>query len=134
MGYSCGMESTVSTAAQRTALYRYFDESGGLLYVGVSLSPVYRMSRHRADSKWFEKARSVTLEWFDCREDALTAEAAAIKSERPRFNVAHADRLPRAVVKAIEASPDVVFYRRWHEALKKIDPIDAAMVRGLIPL
>lgn len=71
----------------RTALYRHFDAEGALLYVGISLSAVQRLSQHKSGSKWFEQIRRVTIEWHDSREKALRAEATAISQENPRHNL-----------------------------------------------
>jgi len=44
------------------------------------------LAKHRDSSKWFKRARNIKLEVFSTREDALSAEAAAIKYESPLFN------------------------------------------------
>lgn len=74
-------------AGQQTCLYRHFDGDGRLLYVGVSLSAAARLSRHSVDSGWFRLVALVTLEWHPNRSMALAAERAAIRSERPEYNV-----------------------------------------------
>ena len=71
--------------AVRTALYRHFDASGNLLYVGISLSIVARLIRHKA-SPWFPEIRNITITWFDSHEAAVAAEQAAIKAEKPKYN------------------------------------------------
>lgn len=72
-----------------TALYRHFDDEGRLLYVGISLSPTYRLSQHRVSSAWFVRISRVEVEWFDDRGSAMAAEKHAIKSEKPEYNVVH---------------------------------------------
>lgn len=74
----------------KTALYRHFDTSGALLYVGVSLSAVARLAQHKQTAHWFEQLARVDVEWFDSRFEALEAEAIAITRELPRHNVQHA--------------------------------------------
>jgi predicted GIY-YIG superfamily endonuclease len=76
---------------QRTALYRYFDAHDMLLYVGISINPDERWKAHLHQHRQPWTARSVrrTLEWRDSREDALAAEALAIRSERPLYNGTH---------------------------------------------
>lgn len=73
----------------KTALYRHFDGEGRLLYVGVSLSPTYRLRQHLDCSAWYQSIATVAIEWFPSRASALSAERAAIKAERPEFNVVH---------------------------------------------
>jgi predicted GIY-YIG superfamily endonuclease len=71
-----------------TQLYRHFDESNNLLYVGISLSAFHRLSQHRDHSEWFKKIKNLTIEHFATREEAMAAERKAIKSENPKFNIA----------------------------------------------
>lgn len=75
--------------ASRTALYRFFDADGDLLYVGISLNPWTRWKQHKSVKDWAEDVASSTIEWHDTREEALDAERLAIIDERPRYNVVH---------------------------------------------
>jgi hypothetical protein len=72
-----------------TALYRHFDGEGRLLYVGISLSPTYRLSQHRVSSSWFVRISRISVEWFHNRDTALEAERRAIKAEKPEYNIVH---------------------------------------------
>lgn len=73
----------------RTALYRHWSGEN-LLYVGISVDPVKRLREHDRHSIWMEDVDQITIEWFDTREAALTAERNAIRSEVPIYNVQHA--------------------------------------------
>jgi excisionase family DNA binding protein len=83
----CIKESMHPRASDPTCLYRHFDADGALLYVGVSLSAIARLCQHRAESGWFGRITTVTLQWFPNRSQALAAETAAIRSEHPLHNV-----------------------------------------------
>lgn len=72
-----------------TDLYRAFAADGSLLYVGISFSALERLRQHRSDSVWFPTMHTLTIERFASREEALSAEAAAIKREKPLCNVVH---------------------------------------------
>jgi predicted GIY-YIG superfamily endonuclease len=72
---------------QATCLYRHLDAKGRLLYVGISMSVMRRVSQHSACSHWFREVASITLEWFPSLELALKAEAKAIAAEKPAHNV-----------------------------------------------
>ncbi|WP_331736953.1 GntR family transcriptional regulator (plasmid) [Streptomyces canus] len=77
---------------EHTALYRYFDSDGELLYIGVSSDPDIRWKAHLYESRpggWPKRAVRRTVEWHDSRPEALKAEEAAIKAERPRHNGTH---------------------------------------------
>lgn len=68
-------------------LYRHFDRDGNLLYVGVSLSTISRLSQHKDASHWFAEIARVTIESFADRPLALVAEREAISKENPRHNL-----------------------------------------------
>lgn len=68
-------------------VYRFFDEVGDLLYVGVTVRPGGRWGTHRRDAAWWPIVRHVSVEWHPYVRAALSAEDAAIKAERPGFNL-----------------------------------------------
>lgn len=73
---------------QKTALYRHFNADNQLLYVGISLSAIHRLSQHKT-SGWHDDIAKVDIIHFNNRTEALDAEKEAIKEENPRFNIAH---------------------------------------------
>lgn len=80
-------------ADARYAVYRLYDASGYLLYVGATKNVAVRMSQHRADKPWWpevDDARTVVA-WFDSVDGAAAAEFEAIRSESPAHNVASTD-------------------------------------------
>jgi predicted GIY-YIG superfamily endonuclease len=74
---------------QKTALYRAFDATRRLLYVGISSNALRRLSQHRGRADWFCELAYLEVEWFETRDLALAAERTAIKAERPAFNIVH---------------------------------------------
>lgn len=70
----------------KTALYRHFDIAGQLLYVGISLSAVHRLSQHKSTARWFADIKRVDVEHHPTRAAAMKAESIAIRAEAPRFN------------------------------------------------
>ena len=74
--------------SMNTQLYRHFDNSNTLLYVGISLSTFARLSQHKDHSPWFKQVNRVEIQHFDTREEAMAAERQAIKTENPTFNIA----------------------------------------------
>jgi hypothetical protein len=77
------------------ALYRFFDESGTLLYVGITHHPTGRWRQHRGSKPWWHEVRTITLEPFADRRSVLAAERAAIAAERPSWNF---ETCPHAVI------------------------------------
>lgn len=71
------------------ALYRHFNTDGVLLYVGMTSAPAQRMTHHASNSAWGREVATVTLEWFDSKQEALEAERVAIETEAPRNNCQH---------------------------------------------
>lgn len=76
----------------RTALYRHYDDRGVLLYVGIATNPNDRAESHRRSSRWAKFSVEMNVEWLDTRPGALAAESAAIRTERPVFNVSGSSR------------------------------------------
>jgi predicted GIY-YIG superfamily endonuclease len=76
-----------------TVLYRHFDKDSALLYVGVSMSGMRRLSEHRDHSPWFRDIARVEMEYFSTRAEALEAERKAIIAEKPRHNIHHKQKV-----------------------------------------
>ena len=70
-----------------TKLYRHFSQTGELLYVGVSLSVMARLSKHMGASGWADQIAKVEIATYPTREAALDAERDAIRVHKPRYNV-----------------------------------------------
>lgn len=71
----------------RTALYRFYDEGGALLYVGITANPEERFAHHRNYKAWWPEVARTAVEWFDSRRPALAAELQAIHDEQPTHNI-----------------------------------------------
>lgn len=70
-------------------LYRQFDKTGQLLYVGVSNDPQHRTNSHANTAIWFREIHIISLEHFGDRMSALEAECKAIETEFPKYNKRH---------------------------------------------
>lgn len=73
--------------ARRAALYRLFDADGQLLYIGISDVPSRRFTQHAYDKPWWPEVVRKSLEWHPDRVSVENAEALAIRSEGPKYNV-----------------------------------------------
>lgn len=73
----------------RTALYRHFDGSDCLLYVGITRDPARRFAMHCATKGWVFDIATIRIEWLPTKEAALDAERRAIAIEGPRYNFQH---------------------------------------------
>lgn len=70
----------------RTALYRHFDASGALLYVGISNQLGRRTDHHLKSSPWADQIASIAIEWHETRDAAELAERSAISYQKPLQN------------------------------------------------
>lgn len=117
---ACPHRKHCSMDTQPHALYRHFDATGRLLYVGITNDPGRRWGQHSAKDWWLDVTKT-TIERFDSRAEVLTAERAAIEAERPWWN--------------IQGNAPVVAYRgRISAALAEFAEetvVDNFMLRGL---
>lgn len=81
---------------RRTALYRFYDREGRLLYLGVAYNPEERWRSHADTAPWWRDAASRTVDWHETRGDALQAERDAIVTEGPLYNKVFATSDARA--------------------------------------
>lgn len=73
---------------ERTALYRFYDADGRLLYVGITKNLKQRWYHHSVSQLWWPAVSRKEVEWWDTREAASVAEREAIRAERPLYNAA----------------------------------------------
>lgn len=73
---------------RRTALYRLLDGAGRLLYIGIAFDPEARKTAHSHSKLWWPEVTECRTEWYETRSEAATAEAAAVKAEKPIYNKA----------------------------------------------
>jgi hypothetical protein len=68
-------------------LYRFRDEHGGLLYVGVTSNFPERWQGHKRSAKWWPLVHTAEVsDRFPYMNAALDAELIAIRTENPQFN------------------------------------------------
>jgi len=75
-------------------LYRFYDRSDHLLYVGITNNPAARFKQHEHGKDWWDQVASITLEQHASRQALMDAERAAIIAERPTHNVVHSATNP----------------------------------------
>lgn len=71
----------------RTAVYRLFNADGDLLYVGIANDLQARLRQHAAAKPWWPEVARHTATWLEGRISALKAEAHAIRTEDPAYNI-----------------------------------------------
>lgn len=97
-------------------VYRAFDRAGRLLYVGCASDVGVRLGSHAKSSPWWIYHDRVESEWFETRQEAEAAEARAIATEHPRWNIngrsaSHPDGFASAIRKAPWLEGEIELYR-----------------------
>lgn len=72
--------------ADRTAVYRLFDASDRLLYLGISDSPEFRWKAHSDKQTWWHLVTRKTIEWYPDRAAAKAAEVRLTAIENPLYD------------------------------------------------
>lgn len=115
-------------------LYRFFDASGVLLYVGRTIDARSRFRSHERSKDWFHEVARIDRHVVNSAEELAAAEVAAIRSEGPRYNIQHSARSEVAVTPrpsvAIDGEEDERVFKRigaiaslWGED-PEIEPCD----------
>ncbi len=82
------VQDAIEIDGDPTAVYRLYSKDGTLLYVGVTRNIPERFYQHEVYKHWWPHVARKTMNWYGSRTAALAAEAAAIVSERPVYNIA----------------------------------------------
>lgn len=69
-----------------SALYRFYDASGTLLYVGITRKLLSRLRQHASGKPWWLAVATISIERFDTYEEARARELQLIRTLRPRYN------------------------------------------------
>ena len=90
--FACPFPTGVETphelvAPHETALYRFYDRDGDLLYVGISWNPFKRWSTHAARAPWHGQAARVLVDVYRSEREALRIEREWIRNAWPTWNV-----------------------------------------------
>jgi len=76
----------------QTDVYRIYNKSKKLLYVGVSLNALSRYYDHLRTTKWAKESAYIKIQHFSSRDEALKEEKEAIRKEAPKFNITYNKR------------------------------------------
>ncbi|MFI7404009.1 GIY-YIG nuclease family protein [Streptomyces sp. NPDC049541] len=118
-------EGSLHTAG-RTALYRLYGLEG-LLYVGISVSPLTRVRTHLREQPWASEIVGIRIEY---PVDAEAAEREAVWTERPRYNVIFNGESPPAPPdRGARLRTELALERRRLEELESTVPESSAHLR-----
>jgi len=71
------------------ALYRFYDRTDVLLYVGITADLPKRMKNHQKEKPWWLQISTIKIEPYETRSEVFEAEAEAIRTENPLYNSTH---------------------------------------------
>lgn len=94
-------------------LYRFWNKDSELLYIGISLNAIARLSQHSKDKDWYQEVASITMEHFGSREELEKAERESIFKERPRYNIVYNHSLVER--DCIRVSSEYIKYKEKRE-------------------
>lgn len=69
-----------------TCVYRIYDASGVLLYVGITNNLTVRWSEHKSKPWWRVAGNRYDVRWYPSRTVAAMEEKHAIMTEHPKYN------------------------------------------------
>jgi hypothetical protein len=81
-------DSSTSAIAAPTSVYKYFDEHGTLIYVGITKRSIGRQAEHTT-KEWWPFVVQQEIEHYADRQTAATRESDLIRSFSPPFNKVH---------------------------------------------
>jgi predicted GIY-YIG superfamily endonuclease len=98
----------------KTTLYRIYDATDRLLYVGVTGNWFERVAQHANGKGWWDDVATIKVQAFDSRAEALAAETQAIRTEHPLHNVRHRR------IAWVPASPEfTTMVERWEALMRE---------------
>ena len=80
-------QRTVENNKARTAVYRLYDDSGRLLYLGIARMPKFRWEQHELNKAWWHLVARKTVEWYENRAEGLAEEVRATAAEKPLYDM-----------------------------------------------
>lgn len=105
------VDSTAAVAADPYVLYRFYSADDSLLYIGVTSDFDTRRTAHRRYSPWWPEVARATEEPCNGRSEALAAEAEAIRSECPHYNVSFNPGMKRRCAPVADFHPSLQHIR-----------------------
>ena len=79
----------MSNDSRPTSLYRYYDDAGTMIYVGITSRGTVRNAEHAARMEWWPYVASQEVEHYSSRREASEREKGLIREFRPPFNKQH---------------------------------------------
>lgn len=120
-------------------VYRVYDTAGRLLYVGSSVDVPSRLATHERETAWWIYQARIEVTDYTDKAAALAAEAEAIATEHPRWNMAgRSPAHPDGPATSYRNAPWLEYERDHAVKVRKLrasrDQLDAELTRVEIEL
>lgn len=121
-----------------TYVYRFYDITDQLLYVGITSNLRKRFGQHQVNAGWWGRAERCTMEPCVNRAEAFWIEAMAIHQEEPEFNAARTGRdhhreALRARAEGRPLAPEfAVYFPEYHPLIQahvRADGLEAELIQ-----
>lgn len=120
------------TNTRMAVVYRCFDATDRLVYIGSTGHPERRLIHHRSQVWWYSLVARISYEVHDDIESARSAEWAAIADEAPAFNVAQRPGRPSSQPFPL-SDADAAICRGWAKDRSAYLPMPYRWVRERQP-
>lgn len=117
---------------ENTSLYKYYDDAGILIYIGITSRGIARNIEHNTSKDWWPYVSTQEVEHFPDRPTALKRERELIHLLRPPFNKEHNPDHQELVDEYLETrrSMEQVRTAIQYNTKKKWQPLVALPVRS----
>jgi predicted GIY-YIG superfamily endonuclease len=96
--FYAGLPGVIIEPPKPQTLYRHWNADSELLYVGLTNNFKARTKDHQREKDWWREVAFVTVEHFDSREELERAEAVAIHTEDPKYNIVRPNPNPTNLI------------------------------------
>jgi hypothetical protein len=89
VGFDLMTDDSLPIPDAKHVLYRFYDASGALLYVGITAKPIRRFRDHQKTKDWWIEVSNIRVENFSSRIELIYGERRAIVHEKPLYNITY---------------------------------------------
>lgn len=104
----------------KTSLYRHYNASGVLLYVGISMEYDKRTRAHRGTAPWLKDVAYSYVTYYPDRQLAKVAEAIAVRTEEPLHNKIRFNHMTADTARLVWRHQNQETVRRYKQSKQRL--------------